>query len=39
MPTVADDVTVHLVQDVLLGNPPVCVQGNRVTHVVFPVLR
>ena len=26
-------------QDVLLGNPTVCVQGDRVTHLVFPVLR
>ena len=25
--------------DVLLGNPTVCVQGDRVTHLVFPVLR
>lgn len=24
-------------QDVLLGNPTVCVQGDRVTHLVFPV--
>jgi hypothetical protein len=24
---------------VLLGNPTVCVQGDRVTHLVFPVLR
>jgi hypothetical protein len=26
-------------QDVLLGNPTVCFQGDRVTHLVFPVLR
>jgi dihydrofolate reductase len=26
-------------EDVLLGNPTVCVQGDRVTHLVFPVLR
>lgn len=26
-------------QDVLLGNPTVCIQGDRVTHLVFPVLR
>lgn len=26
-------------QDVLLGNPTVCVQGDRVTHLVFPVQR
>jgi dihydrofolate reductase len=26
-------------QDLLLGNPTVCVQGDRVTHLVFPVLR
>jgi len=25
--------------DVLLGNPSVCVQGDRVTHLVFPVMR
>ncbi len=25
--------------DVLLGNPTVCVQGDRVTHLVFPVAR
>jgi len=25
--------------DVLLGNPTVCVQGDRVTHLVFPVKR
>ena len=25
--------------DVMLGNPTVCVQGDRVTHLVFPVLR
>jgi dihydrofolate reductase len=25
--------------DVLLGNPTVCVQGDRVVHLVFPVLR
>lgn len=25
--------------DVLLGNPTVCIQGERVTHLVFPVLR
>ena len=23
----------------LLGNPTVCVQGDRVTHLVFPVMR
>jgi hypothetical protein len=23
----------------LLGNPSVCVQGDRVTHLVFPVVR
>lgn len=26
-------------EDVLLGNPTVCVQGDRVTHLVFPVDR
>lgn len=26
-------------QDVLLGNPTVCDQGDRVTHLVFPVIR
>jgi dihydrofolate reductase len=26
-------------EDVVLGNPTVCVQGDRVTHLVFPVLR
>ena len=26
-------------EDVLLGNPTACVQGDRVTHLVFPVLR
>jgi len=26
-------------EEVLLGNPTVCVQGDRVTHLVFPVLR
>lgn len=26
-------------EDVLLGNPTVCIQGDRVTHLVFPVLR
>lgn len=26
-------------QDVLLGNPTVCLQGERVTHLVFPVAR
>ena len=25
--------------DVLLGDPTVCIQGERVTHLVFPVLR
>jgi hypothetical protein len=25
--------------DVMLGNPTVCIQGDRVTHLVFPVLR
>jgi len=25
--------------DVLLGNPSVCVQGDRVTHLVFPAAR
>jgi dihydrofolate reductase len=25
--------------DVLLGNPSVCVEGDRVTHLVFPVVR
>jgi hypothetical protein len=25
--------------EVLLGNPTVCVQGDRVTHLVFPVQR
>jgi len=24
---------------VLLGNPSVCVQGDRVTHLVFPLVR
>lgn len=26
-------------EDVLLGNPTVCIRGDRVTHLVFPVLR
>jgi dihydrofolate reductase len=26
-------------EDILLDNPTVCVQGDRVTHLVFPVLR
>ncbi len=26
-------------EDVLLGNPSVCVQGDRVTHLVYPVVR
>ena len=26
-------------QDVLLGDPTVCIPGDRVTHLVFPVLR
>jgi dihydrofolate reductase len=26
-------------EDLLLGNPTVCVQGDRVTHLVFPVVR
>ena len=26
-------------EDVLLGNQTTCVQGDRVTHLVFPVLR
>jgi len=26
-------------EEVLLGNPTVCVQGDRVTHLVFPVVR
>lgn len=26
-------------EDVLLGDPTVCIQGDRVTHLVFPVLR
>jgi dihydrofolate reductase len=26
-------------EEVLLGNPTVCVQGDRVTHLVFPVTR
>ncbi len=25
-------------EDVLVGNPTVCVQGDRVTHLVFPVV-
>jgi hypothetical protein len=25
------------VEDVLLGDPTVCIQGDRVTHLVFPV--
>jgi hypothetical protein len=25
-------------EEALLGNPTVCVQGDRVTHLVFPVL-
>lgn len=29
----------HSADDVLLGNPSVCVQGDRVTHLVFPVVR
>ncbi len=29
----------HSSEDVLLGNPTVCVQGDRVTHLVFPVQR
>ncbi len=27
------------IEDVLLGDPSVCIQGDRVTHLVFPVLR
>ena len=26
-------------EEALLGNPTVCVRGDRVTHLVFPVLR
>lgn len=26
-------------EDIMLGNPTVCIQGDRVTHLVFPVLR
>jgi dihydrofolate reductase len=26
-------------QDVPLGNPTVCIQGDRVTHLVFPIVR
>jgi hypothetical protein len=26
-------------EDVLLGNPTTCIQGDRVTHLVFPVAR
>jgi dihydrofolate reductase len=26
-------------QDVMLGNPTLCIQGDRVTHLVFPVQR
>jgi dihydrofolate reductase len=26
-------------EDVLLGNPTTCIQGDRVTHLVFPVMR
>lgn len=26
-------------EDIVLGNPTVCVQGDHVTHLVFPVLR
>jgi dihydrofolate reductase len=26
-------------EDILLGNPTVCIQGDRVTHLVFPVTR
>jgi riboflavin biosynthesis pyrimidine reductase len=26
-------------QDVLVGNPTTCIQGDRVTHLVFPVVR
>jgi len=26
-------------QDVLLGNPTTCIQGDRVTHLVFPVTK
>jgi dihydrofolate reductase len=26
-------------QDVLLADPTVCIRGDRVTHLVFPVLR
>jgi hypothetical protein len=26
-------------EDVLLGDPTVCVQGDQVIHLVFPVLR
>ena len=26
-------------EDVALGNPTVCIQGDRVTHLVFPVVR
>jgi dihydrofolate reductase len=25
-------------EDVMLGNPTICIQGDRVTHLVFPVL-
>jgi dihydrofolate reductase len=25
--------------DIMLGNPTVCIQGDRVTHLVFPVMR
>ena len=27
------------ITDVMLGNPTTCIQGDRVTHLVFPVLR
>ena len=27
------------IEDVMLGNPTVCIQGDRVTHLVFPVNR
>jgi dihydrofolate reductase len=27
------------IEDVMLGNPRVCIEGDRVTHLVFPVIR
>ena len=38
-PTVPFSGSVCEMEIVLLGNPTVCVQGDRVTHLVFPVVR